>query len=244
MIEMKKVQFIITATILSFGLIISAALISNAIYNSDRSQSRITVKGVAEKRVKADKAIINIIFSTSNTKLEDAQSNIAGKEKAVLDILKSLELKENEYQINNVKVQPKFSERQQERETKILSYDVMQSIAVIPKNIEKSDEIYQKLQELKITFNNIEIIKPEYYIVSIEKYKKDLLINATENAEMRAIEMLKVNKNEIGRLENMTQGQFEILPDREDTKHVNDDELNQMYKKLRSVVTTTYLIKY
>ena len=241
---MKKVQFIITATILSFGLIISAALISNAIYNSDRSQSRITVKGVAEKRVKADKAIINIIFSTSNTKLEDAQSNIAGKEKAVLDILKSLELKENEYQINNIKVQPKFSERQQERETKILSYDVMQSIAVIPKNIEKSDEIYQKLQELKITFNNIEIIKPEYYIVSIEKYKKDLLINATENAEMRAIEMLKVNKNEIGRLENMTQGQFEVLPDKEDTKHVNDDELNQMYKKLRSVVTTTYLIKY
>ena len=241
---MKEVQFIITATILSFGLIISAALISNAIYNSDRSQSRITVKGVAEKRVKADKAIINIIFSTSNTKLEDAQSNIAGKEKAVLDILKSLELKENEYQINNVKVQPKFSERQQERETKILSYDVMQSVAVIPKNIEKSDEIYQKLQELKITFNNIEIIKPEYYIVSIEKYKKDLLISATENAEMRAIEMLKVNKNEIGRLENMTQGQFEVLPDKEDAKHVNDDELNQMYKKLRSVVTVTYLIKY
>ena len=241
---MKKVQFIITATILSFGLIISAALISNAIYNSDRSQSRITVKGVAEKRVKADKAIINIIFSTSNTKLEDAQSNIAGKEKAVLDILKSLELKENEYQINNVKVQPKFSERQPERETKILSYDVMQSIAVIPKNIEKSDEIYQKLQELKITFNNIEIIKPEYYIISIEKYKKDLLISATENAEMRAIEMLKVNKNEIGRLENMTQGQFEVLPDKEDTKHANDDELNQMYKKLRSVVTVTYLIKY
>lgn len=241
---MKKVQFIITATILSFGLIISAALISNAIYNSDRSQSRITVKGVAEKRVKADKAIINIIFSTSNTKLEDAQSNIAEKEKAVLDILKSLELKENEYQINNVKVQPKFSERQQERETKILSYDIMQSIAVIPKNIEKSDEIYQKLQELKITFNNIEIIKPEYYIVSIEKYKKDLLISATENAEMRAIEMLKVNKNEIGRLENMTQGQFEVLPDKEDTKHVNDNELNQMYKKLRSVVTVTYLIKY
>ena len=241
---MKKVQFIITATILSFGLIISAALISNAIYNSDRSQSRITVKGVAEKRVKADKAIINIIFSTSNTKLEDTQSNIAGKEKAVLDILKSLELKENEYQINNVKVQPKFSERQPERETKILSYDVMQSIAVIPKNIEKSDEIYQKLQELKITFNNIEIIKPEYYIISIEKYKKDLLISATENAEMRAIEMLKVNKNEIGRLENMTQGQFEVLPDKEDAKHVNDDELNQMYKKLRSVVTVTYLIKY
>ena len=90
----------------------------------------------------------------------------------------------------------------------------------------------------------MEIVKPEYYITSIEKYKKDLLVSATENAEMRAREMLKVNKNEIGGLENMTQGQFEILPDREDSKHVNDEEPNQMYKKLRSVVTETYLIKY
>lgn len=241
---MKKVQFIITATILSFGLIISAALLSNAMHNSDKNQNRITVKGVAEKRVKADKAIINIVFSTSNTKLEDAKTNISEKEKAVLEILKSLELKENEYHINNVKIQPNFSERQQEKETKILNYDVMQSVVIAPKNIERSDEIYEKLQELKLTFNNMEIVKPEYYITSIEKYKKDLLVSATENAEMRAREMLKVNKNEIGELENMTQGQFEILPDKEDSKHVNDEESNQMYKKLRSVVTATYLIKY
>ena len=183
---MKKVQFIITATILSFGLIISAALLSNAMHNSDKNQNRITVKGVAEKRVKADKVIINVVFSTSNTKLEDAQTNISEKEKAVLEILKSLELKENEYHINNVKIQPNFSERQQERETKILNYDVMQSVVIAPKNIERSDEIYEKLQELKLTFNNMEIVKPEYYITSIEKYKKDLLVSATENAEMRA----------------------------------------------------------
>ena len=241
---MKKVQFIITATILSLGLIVSAALLSNAMHNSDKNQNRITVKGVAEKRIKADKAIINVVFSTSNTKLEDAKTNISEKEKAVLEILKSLELKENEYHINNVKIQPNFSERQQEKETKILNYDVMQSVVIAPKNIERSDEIYEKLQELKLTFNNMEIVKPEYYITSIEKYKKDLLVSATENAEMRAREMLKVNKNEIGGLENMTQGQFEILPDREDSKHVNDEEHNQMYKKLRSVVTVTYLIKY
>lgn len=241
---MKKVQFIITATILSLGLIVSAALLSNAMHNSDKNQNRITVKGVAEKRIKADKAIINVVFSTSNTKLEDAKTNISEKEKAVLEILKSLELKENEYHINNVKIQPNFSERQQEKETKILNYDVMQSVVIAPKNIERSDEIYEKLQELKLTFNNMEIVKPEYYITSIEKYKKDLIVSATENAEMRAREMLKVNKNEIGGLENMTQGQFEILPDREDSKHVNDEEHNQMYKKLRSVVTVTYLIKY
>ena len=56
--------------------------------------------------------------------------------------------------------------------------------------------------------------------------------------------MLKVNNNEIGGLKNMSQGQFEILEDTEDIKRINEDEANQIYKKLRLVVTATYLIKY
>ena len=71
-----------------------------------------------------------------------------------------------------------------------------------------------------------------------------MLVDASKNAEYKAIEMLKVNNNEIAGVKNVTQGQFEILPDVEDTKRIKEDEQNQMYKKLRSVVTATYLIKY
>ncbi len=242
--EMKKVQFIIISTILSFGLIVSAALLSNAIHNANRSENKITVKGVSEKRIKADKALINIVLSTSNTNLEEAKKNIMDKETAALNIVKLLELKNDEYQIGNVKILPKFSNRQQDKENKILSYDVSQSITIMPKNIDKVDNIYEKFQELKWEFNNIQVTKPEYYITGIEKYKKDLLVEATKNAEYRALEMLKVNNNEIESLENIVQGQFEILPDKEDISRINENESNQMFKKLRSVVTATYLIKY
>ena len=241
---MKKVQFIIISTILSFGLIVSAALLSNAIHNANRSENKITVKGVAEKRIKADKALINIVLSTSNTNLEEAKKNIMDKETAALNIVKLLELKNDEYQIGNVKILPKFSNRQQDKENKILSYDVSQSITIMPKNIDKVDSIYEKFQELKWEFNNIQVTKPEYYITGIEKYKKDLLVEATKNAEYRALEMLKVNNNEIDSLENVVQGQFEILPDKEDISQINENENNQMFKKLRSVITATYLIKY
>ena len=242
--EMKKVQFIIISTILSFGLIVSAALLSNAIHNANRSENKITVKGVAEKRIKADKALINIVLSTSNTNLEEAKKNIMDKEAAALNIVKLLELKNDEYQIGNVKILPKFSNRQQDKENKILSYDVSQSITIMPKNIDKVDNIYEKFQELKWEFNNIQVTKPEYYITGIEKYKKDLLVEATKNAEYRALEMLKVNNNEIDSLENIVQGQFETLPDKEDISRINENENNQMFKKLRSVITATYLIKY
>ena len=241
---MKKVQFILISTILSFGLIISAALLSNAVHKSNKSGNRITVKGVAEKRIKADKSLINVVISTSNVNLEEAKKIMTDKETAALEIIKSLELKNDEYQVGNLRIQPKFSEKQQERETKILSYDLMQNISIMPKTIERSDEIYEKFQELKLMFNNIDISKPEYHITSIERYKKELLMESTRNAESRAIEMLKVNSNEIDGLENINQGQFELLPDTEDISHINEDESNQMYKKLRSVVTATYLIKY
>ncbi len=241
---MKKVQFIIISTILSFGLIVSAALLSNAMNRSSRRGNRITVKGVAEKRIKADKSVISIIFSTSNINLDEGKKIMIDKETAVAGIIKSLELKNEEYLLGNLRIQPKFSEKQQERESKILGYDMVQTVTIMPKNIDKSDDIYEKLQELKLTFNNMEILKPEYYITGIERYKKELLVEATKNAEYRAVEMLKVNSNEIDGVENITQGQFEILPDSEDIKRIREEESNQLYKKLRSVVTATYLIKY
>lgn len=54
--------------------------------------------------------------------------------------------------------------------------------------------------------------------------------------------MLKVNKNKVGEVKSMTQGQFEVLEDREDPKRIDEPAENQMYKKLRSVVTVTYSI--
>ena len=98
--------------------------------------------------------------------------------------------------------------------------------------------------ELKLQSNNIQIDKPEYFITNIEKYKKDMVVDASRNAEVRAIEMLKVNNNEIGGVKNISQGQFEVLEDTEDMKKINENESNQIYKKMRVVVTATYLIKY
>jgi len=78
----------------------------------------------------------------------------------------------------------------------------------------------------------------------INNLATDILSSVMVPTNKEATEMLKVNNNEIAGVKNVTQGQFEILPDVEDTKRIKEDEQNQMYKKLRSVVTATYLIKY
>jgi hypothetical protein len=257
---LKKIQFILIPTILSFGLIISSALISNAMDKANKDENRITVKGVAERRIKADKALINIVISKKSENLDELKKDISEREKLTIDLIKKLKINENEYSIGNLRIQPNYTESSSNvkkssensatstetpaTSNKISDYDGVEVISIVTKNIDKAGEFYEKLAELKLQSSNIEINMPEYYITNLEKYKRDLIVDASRNAEIRAIEMLKVNNNEIGELKNMNQGQFEVLADTEDVKKINEDESNQIYKKLRLVVTATYLIKY
>jgi len=326
---LKKIQFIIIPTILSFGLIISSALISNAMNRANKDENRITVKGVAERRIKADKALITIVISDKSENIDELKNNISENEKLATDLIKSLKISEEEYSVGNLRIQPNYIEnssnvKQQssvnstegvpnakisdydgvetisivtknidkaeeffeklselmkisEEEysvgnlriqpnyienssnvkqqtsvnsaegvpnAKISDYDGVETISIVTKNIDKAEEFFEKLSELKLQSNNIQIDKPEYFITNIEKYKKDMVVDASRNAEVRAVEMLKVNNNEIGGLKNISQGQFEVLEDTEDVKKINENESNQIYKKMRVVVTATYLIKY
>ena len=254
---MKKIQFIIIPTILSFGLIISSALISNAMNKANKDENRITVNGVAERRIKADKALITIVISDKSENIDELKNNISENEKLATDLIKSLKINEEEYSVGNLRIQPNYIEnssnvKQQASvnstesvpNAKISDYDGVETISIVTKNIDKAEEFFEKLSELKLQSNNIQIDKPEYFITNIEKYKKDMVVDASRNAEVRAVEMLKVNNNEIGGLKNISQGQFEVLEDTEDVKKINENESNQIYKKMRVVVTATYLIKY
>ena len=254
---MKKIQFIIIPTILSFGLIISAALISNAMNKANKDENRITVKGVAERRIKADKALINIVISDKNENLDELKKSISEKEKLATDLIKNLKIDSNDYSIGNLRIQPNYIEassnvKQQTtaistpiiQNAKISDYEGVETISIVTKDIDKVEEFFQKLLELKLQSNNIQINEPEFLITNIERYKKDMVVDASRNAEIRAIEMLKVNNNEIGGLKNISQGQFEILEDTEDVRKINENEANQIYKKMRVVVTAPYLIKY
>ncbi len=254
---MKKIQFIIIPTILSFGLIISSALISNAMNKANKDENRITVKGVSERRIKADKALINIVISEKSENIDELKSSISEKEKLATDLIKNLKISEEDYSIGNLRIQPNYAENSSNTKqqinvnsatvmpnSKISDYDGIETISIVTKNIDKAEEFFEKLSELKLQSNNIQIDKPEYFITNIEKYKKDMVVEASRNAEVRAIEMLKVNNNEIGGVKNISQGQFEVLEDTEDVKKINENESNQIYKKMRVVVTATYLIKY
>ena len=235
---MKKVQFIIISTVLAFGLIVSAALLSNAIDKSNRYDNEITVKGVSERKISADRSVITISLTSKSTNVEKGQKSIENKLMEVEKVIEELQLDENEYKINNLQTKAVFVGDTNE----VSSYDFLQNVTILLKNINKTDEVYFKLSKLEEEINNLIVSKPEYIITSIEKYKNEMLVEATKNSEAKAIEMLKISKNNPSDLKQITQGQFEILDNKDEIIDVNQEIINQRTKKLRVVVTATYNI--
>lgn len=235
---MKKVQFIIISTVLAFGLIVSAALLSNAIDKSNRYDNEITVKGVSERKISADRSVITISLTSKSTNVEKGQKSIEDKLMEVEKVIEELQLDENEYKINNLQTKAVFVGDTNE----VSSYDFLQNVTILLKNINKTDEVYFKLSKLEEEINNLTVSKPEYIITSIEKYKNEMLVEATKNSEAKAIEMLKISKNNPSDLKQIIQGQFEILDNKDEIIDVNQEIINQRTKKLRVVVTATYNI--
>lgn len=235
---MKKVQFIIISTVLAFGLIVSAALLSNAIDKSNRYDNEITVKGVSERKISADRSVITISLTSKSTNVEKGQKSIEDKLMEVEKVIEELQLDENEYKINNLQTKAVFVGDTNE----VSGYDFLQNVTILLKNINKTDEVYFKLSKLEEEINNLTVSKPEYIITSIEKYKNEMLVEATKNSEVKAIEMLKISKNNPSDLKQITQGQFEILDNKDEIIDVNQEIINQRTKKLRVVVTATYNI--
>ncbi len=203
-----------------------------------QATNEITVKGVSERNISADRSVITISLTSKSTNVEKGQKSIEDKLMEVEKVIEELQLDENEYKINNLQTKAVFVGDTNE----VSSYDFLQNITILLKNINKTDEVYFKLSKLEEEINNLTVSKPEYIITSIEKYKNEMLVEATKNSEAKAIEMLKISKNNPSDLKQITQGQFEILDNKDEIIDVNQEIINQRTKKLRVVVTATYNI--
>ena len=71
---------------------------------ANKDENRITVKGVAERRIKADKALINIVISDKNENLDELKKSISEKEKLATDFIKNLKIDSNDYSIGNLRI--------------------------------------------------------------------------------------------------------------------------------------------
>ena len=234
---MKTNEKIIAACVIGFAIIVMGfALRSGIVAFKDMDRS-VTVKGLAEKEVNADKVTWPLVYKELGNDPAEMYNLLTQKNKKVLAFLKSAGIKESDISVNP----PVISDRQADNysnEIMNYRYKATSVITVTSTEVDKVRTLMRRQSELMK--QGIALVTEEYSgngvvyeFTGLNKVKPDMIEEATKNARKTAQKFADDSGSSLGEIRNAQQGQFSI----------EDRDANTPYiKRLRVVNTVEYSI--
>ena len=234
---MKTNEKIIAASAIGFAIIVLGfALRSGIVAFKDMDRS-VTVKGLAEREVNADKVTWPLMYKELGNDPAEMYDLLTQKNKKVLAFLKSAGIKESDISVNP----PVISDRQADNysnEIMNYRYKATSVITVTSTEVDKVRTLMRRQSELMK--QGIALVSEEYgsnsvvyEFTGLNKVKPDMIEEATKNARKTAQKFADDSGSSLGEIRNAQQGQFSI----------EDRDANTPYiKRLRVVNTVEYSI--
>ena len=232
-IDMKLLQAAILAVSIAFlGLCIKWGIDDFA--NKDRN---VTVKGLAEKKVEADKVTWPIPTKELGNDLPELYQRINTTTAKVKAFLKQHGIKDDEINVN-APVVIDLNADQYSNNNRGFRYNITSTITVTSQNVKLVRSIMAKQGEL--LKQGVAVLdggyenRITYEYVGFKKMKPQMMQEAIKNAEATAQEFATNSNSKLNKITKADQGQFSI----------DDRDANTPYiKKVRVVTTITYSLK-
>ena len=232
-IDMKLLQAAILAVSIAFlGLCIKWGIDDFA--NKDRN---VTVKGLAEKEVEADKVTWPIPTKELGNDLPELYQRINATTAKVKAFLKQHGIKDDEINVN-APVVIDLNADQYSNNNRGFRYNITSTITVTSQNVKLVRSIMAKQGEL--LKQGVAVLdggyenRITYEYVGFKKMKPQMMQEAIKNAEATAQEFATNSNSKLNKITRADQGQFSI----------DDRDANTPYiKKVRVVTTITYSLK-
>ena len=221
------------AIILAVGMTLLGWTIKSGIDNFSNKDRKVTVKGLAEREVKADQVTWSISTNEMGNDLPTLYENINVKTGKIKSFLKENGIDGNEVTVNPPSVNDLESNQWSENRRNF-RYIVNTTLTVSTKKVDLVNKAIFRQAELLKQGVAIEGSNPQYEYVSFQQMKPEMMEEAIKNAQKTAEQFAKASESELGKIQTAGQGQFEI----------DDRDQNTPYiKKLRVVTTVTYSLK-
>lgn len=234
---MKKDSRILSIVILSVALVLSAVLIRGGIVTFKDRDRQVSVKGLAEQEVKADKVTWPLIYKEIGNDPVEMYNSLERKNTAIVRFLKAGGIKDDEISINP----PAIIDRQANDyvdNNVPFRYKATSVITVTSSDIDKVRSLMRRQTELMK--QGIPIIAEEYgenkviyEFTGLNKIKPGMVEEATRNARATAEKFASDSGSKLGRINHASQGQFSI----EDR-----DATTPYIKNVRVVITMDYML--
>ena len=228
---------IIQAAVIAIGLAALGLAVKSGMDNFTNKDRKVTVKGLSEMEVAANKVTWPIVSKEIGNDLPALYDKVNATNAAIRRFLIADGLDKSEISVNAPVVidlnADRYSQNQQP-----YRYNVTSVITVTSAKVELVRKILARQGEL--LKDGIAIVSGDYdkqiryEYTALNEIKAKMVDEAIKNARATAEQFAHVSDSHLGRIENASQGQFTI----EDR-----DENSPYIKKVRVVSTITYSIE-
>ncbi|MCD8092232.1 MAG: SIMPL domain-containing protein [Bacteroides sp.] len=227
----------IEAIIISIGIIMLGVMIRNGINDFKDKDRIVSVKGLAEMEVPADKVIWPLVYKDIGNDPALLYANMEQKNKAIVNFLEQNGIAKEEISIVPPEVIDMQAERYGSRDIPY-RYNATSVITVTSKNVDKVRKLMSEQAEflkqgIAITGGDYKY-NVSYEFTGLNSIKPQMVEEATKNARAAAEKFAKDSDSSLGKIRNASQGQFSI----------SDRDANTPYiKSVRVVTTVNYYLK-
>ncbi len=232
-----KNKWIVPAIIIAIGLFLLGQRIEQGIIRSKEAVRTVSVKGLSEREVPADKVIWPLVYKEIGNDLQTIYRTVNAKNAIVIDFLKSNDIPESEISV----APPAIVDIQADRygnQAVPYRYNVTSVITVSSNQVDKVRDLIVKQSSL--LEKGVAIVtgdyqyNTQYLFTKLNELKPEMIAEATQNARIAAEKFAKDSDSKLGKISSAYQGQFSIT----------DRDANTPYlKNVRVVTSVIYYLK-
>ena len=228
---------VLSAAFLAVSIVVLGFTLKAGIDNFTNRSRVVTVRGLCEKEVKANKVTWPIVTKSLGNDLPSLYSQIEGTNAKILSFLKANGITDSEISVNAPNVYDQAADRYGNQQV-LYRYSLTNVVVVTSEQVEKVQQLIKRQTEL--LKQGVAIVAGDYSYQTNYEYtelnsiKPEMIAEATANAREAADKFANDSKSKLGKIQTASQGQFSI----------NDrDQYTPYIKTVRVVTSITYQLQ-
>lgn len=223
----------------AFGLAVAGYFVGQTLYNAKVALNTAEVKGLAERRVMADRVNWTVVHKVQGTNREEIPSlyKLAEEhQQTIVRLLQDKGFEGNEIQVGVLNYEY-FEFRDDNQRLVDQTHSLVGNISVETEKVELVGKVRTNVNKLIAEGIDIQNQAPAYRFTKLNEIKPDMLREATKNARIAANEFAENAGVEVGGIRSALQGSFFV---RDAGEEYGDTA--KIEKDVRVVTTITFYL--
>ncbi len=234
----RLVPAVVVAGLLALGMVGGGALIGQGVVNARVGDRVVTVRGLSERDVEADLAILPVRFTATGEVLSEVQARIDADLATVRQFLTAQGYPADAITLGRLEVTDMQS-REYGGQFNGPRFILAQTVIVRTTDVERVQTTTRSLNDLVRRGVVIQDFSgPTYVFTRLNDVRPEMIAEATASARTGAEQFAKDSGTPLGPIREATQGSFQIL-----SRDEIGDESQSPDKKVRVVTTVRYSLR-